>query len=342
MQYLSIHRDTTLTDLASVVGRANVDEILVTNRLKRTKYIGKVYYSQCADIQATSPEVTVKQKIALLNTLTSDREVFENASLMGDNEWKVFSVLGCLPNTVYIPSTYSIPDSSEVIGGSGKNVAPLIYKKTITCLQNYGYIDPAIFDAYSISGKRSFIDSRSLKSALHQTTLQTFSGFNLPWGKITMVATLTGESIDFPVYPEELADSFAANYTSMPDVIYQYEPWLTYTSSGPRSTQLTFHFHRDMWTGDHRDGCANELIRFCEACCYPEYSGSAVYASQVRFYINGSLFISGILTNVVPEWSGPIGLDGFYLDCVLSLSITEVADSPRTFSSMRNLNIIGG
>ena len=47
------------------------------------------------------------------------------------------------------------------------------------------------------------------------------------------------------------------------------------------------------------------------------------------------------MTEVSPKWSGPIGLDGWYLDCELKLSITEIATSPLNFDSVRAKSLIG-
>jgi hypothetical protein len=97
-----------------------------------------------------------------------------------------------------------------------------------------------------------------------------------------------------------------------------------------------------MWTGNHLDGKANDLIRFCEANCYARYSGSAVYAPTVRMYINGATHIAGIMTQCDVHWSGPIGRDGWYLDCELTLSITEIADQPLSYDTVMTMGLIGG
>ena len=57
------------------------------------------------------------------------------------------------------------------------------------------------------------------------------------------------EMLAFPVYPEELDDGVVANYEDMSEMLYQYEPWKVYKSSGPREMTFTFNFHRDMWSG---------------------------------------------------------------------------------------------
>ena len=99
--------------------------------------------------------------------------------------------------------------------------------------------------------------------------------------------------------------------------------------------------HRDMWSGDHRDGKCNDLIRFCQANCYPDYNGAAVNTSIVSLYVAGQCLIRGILTEVKTTWSGPIGLDGFYLAVSMSLTFTEVSDIPLNYSTVRRKGLIG-
>ena len=156
-----------------------------------------------------------------------------------------------------------------------------------------------------------------------------------------MHSYLGNDSIDFPVYPEEIEDGVRANYETMPDLLYQYEPWQLYRSAGPRTGTYTFHMHRDMFTGDHRDGRCNELIRFCQASCYPEYKGAAVYSDISTLYIGGKPFISGIITEVRESWGGPIGLDDWYLECTLAVTFTEVSQQPLNFTTVRQKGLIG-
>ena len=99
--------------------------------------------------------------------------------------------------------------------------------------------------------------------------------------------------------------------------------------------------HRDMWTGDHRDGLANKLVRFCEANCFPNYKGSAVQTPTVTLYINGENLITGVLNSAKVDWSGPIGLDGFYLELKLILDITEVSKEALNFNTVKAKGLIG-
>ena len=338
MQFLSISSNETLTSLANKVGKRNVPEVLVANQLTRTRNIGSQFADACTHIVETTKDATAKEKTAILNTFTGDSDIFEAAALLGEAAWRVLNKLGTLPGYLRIPETIDpLPSSADILG-NGQPVSTVIYAKVMKSLKSSDYINSEIFNEYSSA------TSVSLSRTTERTSspLETFNGFMLPWGKIQLYSSLADDVIDFPVYPEELRESRQAVYTQMPDLIYQYEPWYTYQSSGPRTQEYTFHFHRDMWSGNHLDGKANELIRFCEANCYARYSGSAVYASTVKMYINGVTHISGIMTQCDVHWSGPIGRDGWYLDCELTLSITEIADQPLSYDSVRTMGLIGG
>ena len=338
MQFLSIDKNTTLSDLSQAVGTRNVDTVLSTNSLTRSPNIGKQFEAKCDQIVAlaTNP-VTSKRKMTLLNTLTSDGEAYEKACLMSEDEWQVFSSLNTFNGALKIPETIQMAPSASLIG-SNQSVSKVIYERTMRDLQTTGEIDPVIFSDYSARAHGKVQDGLGATGSV--TNL--FEAFNLPWGDIQLYSSLADETVDFPVYPEEIEYSRVANYTQMNETLFQYEPWYMYESSGPREQTFTFHFHRDMWSGDHRDGKANDLIRFCEANCFPEYDGAAVNTATVTLYIKGTAHITGIITNVTPTWKGPIGLDGWYLECELSITIAEVASSPLSYSTVRKMNVIGG
>lgn len=285
----------------------------------------------------TPQDVSKNRKAALLNTLTSDSEAYEKACLMSEDEWRVFSVLNTFDSTLRIPSSIVVPSSSAMIG-NGQTVSSYIYQRTMQDLKSLGSINPSTFSDYAAGANNPPVVS--LGTTVDNSNL--FSHFMIPWGEVQLYSSIDDTVLDFPCYPEELEYARVANYGNMEETLYQYEPWLVYESSGPREQSLTFKFHRDMWTGDHRDGKANELVRFCEACCYPEFDGASVNVPTVTLYIHGSTFISGVMTQVQPHWSGPLGLDGWYLACELTLSITEVSKKPLSYSQVRKMDIVGG
>lgn len=340
MQFLKVSSDETFSSLSDKVGRQNVPEILVANQLLRKRDIGKQFADKCSAIVLSEKPVSAKEKATILNTFTSDADVFETASLLGEDPWKVLNKLGTMPGYLRIPETIDpLPVAADVLGGKTDPVSKVVYSKVIKSLQSSGKISTEIFNDYSASSSSTLSRSRSHSRSAPQ---EVFNGFKIPWGKIQLYSSLADDTIDFPVYPEEIRESRNATYTTMPDLIYQYEPWQTYQSSGPRTQEYTFHFHRDMWSGNHLDGKANQLIRFCEANCYARYSGSAVYTATVRMYINGVTHIAGVLNSVDVHWSGPLGRDGWYLECELVLNITEVADQPLSFDTVRTMGLIGG
>lgn len=334
MQFLKISPNTTLTQLADAVGYRNVDSVLHLNGIPRTPNIGLAMKSRCLSVINNSEDVDWQRKSSILNTLTQDSDVFEYASLASSTSWKVLSNIGTFPNMLKIPDTIQLPDSEQLLGNN-ESVKTLIYRNVMSDLQSPPhYVRPETFNEYS-----SIRPSQVISDT--QTESKVFEWFKIPWGEVTLYSSLSGNTVDFPVYPEGVSDAVRANYTTMPDLIYQYEPWQIFTGSGPRSNTYDFDFHRDMWTGDHRDGKANELIRFCMANCYPRYTGSMVHTSLVTLYVHGKNLITGVLTDVNVEWDGPLGLDGYYLHCKLTLSITEVSPEPLSYDSMLRKPLIG-
>lgn len=336
LQFLQITNSTTLSDLSDVVGPRNTEYLLATNNLSWQPNIGRQFYQMQQYVIDNSEDVTWQRKSTILNRLTSDTDVFETASLLSESGWKVLSELDTLPNTLKIPETIEVPSSTSIIG-DGIPIGRSIYELAMNGLSNPPHaIDPGIFNEYSNVKATQLIDPSSSYGSG-----DVFQYFNLPWGDITLYSSLSDSFVDFPVYPEELEDSRKANYSTMPDMLYQYEPWYVYTGSGPRSNSYTFKMHRDMFSGNHSDGQANDLIRFCEANCYPEFNGSAVNVSQVSLYIVGNLLINGILTDVSVKWNGPILSDGWYASFELTLTITEVSQQALNYNSVRNLPLIG-
>ena len=334
MQLFKIDETTTLAQLSDAVGEKNVQSILAANNLKRTPNIGKQFKSMCDSIMSQPNPVDTKRKMSLLNGLTTDSDIFESTALQGEKEWKVTSAIGTLPGMLKIPDSVTLPDSVNVLGNS-QSVGNRIYKQVMTSLEVSSKVDPSIFNEYVGANSSQPVSASSGSSS------DVFQWFQIPWGQVSLYSSIEGETKDFPVYPEELSDEYKANYTQMPDMLYQYEPWQVYQGSGPRSNTYTFKFHRDMWTGDHRDNKANELIRFCEANCYPEYKGSAVNTPSVTLYIAGQPHISGILTGVSVKWSGPLGIDNWYLVCELGLSITEVSQTALDYATVKKKGIVG-
>lgn len=345
MQFLKIGKDTTLSSLGQLVGSRNVTSMLVQNQLSRSVNIGQQYYDNCKTIMNTAPPVSWQDKQTILNKFVSDYNVFEEAALLGDSGWKVLKNLDAFPNAMRVPETIKLPDSSEILGGGGpvgRNTYNAVMSQLADTSRN-NQIDPGIFNDYSAMLPAVPVGSGD-GSRSGGSSGDIFQWFHIPWGQITLVDSMSQESVDFPVYPEELSDKRTANYSTMPDLLYQYEPWQVYDGSGPRANTYTFDIHRQMWTGNEGDGKANELIRFCQAFLYPRYSGSAVNTATATLYISGSPLISGIITDVSVDWdtSGPISsIDNWYLHFKISISFVEVATRALNHDVVRALPLIG-
>lgn len=333
MQFLKISNNAVLDDISDIVGSRNISNVLSLNGLIREKHIGKQFKQKCDNIIKTSADIDWKRQAVILNKFITDYDAYEEAAIQSQSGWKILSNLGTFPNALAIPETVQLPYSIDMIGG-GETVPKDIYEKSMNALYSAPhYIDPSIFESYSNVNPMKTIRETDTYSNIFQM-------FKIPWGKISLYDSIAGTSIDFPVYPETISDSRSASYGTMQDILYQYEPWQIYSGSGPRTQSYAFHFHRQMWTGNELDGKANELIRFCEACLYPEFKGSAVNTSTVRLYVEGSTLISGILSDVIVTWDGPIGRDGWYLNCNMEITITEVATRALNHDVVKNLGLI--
>lgn len=335
MQFLDILAAGTLPELVDLAGRSRAMDICTVNRLPYTFDIKSAYDELVQSTVQTVTDVPISRKLNVLNTLVDSYEVFQHAALLDDIGWKVLSAISTFPGYLKIPDNFSITPSQYTLGPSNNKVSTRLLKEVRGYISSGAPVDPAVFKDRSASRQLTGLQTNARPLSLFDRS------FNIPWGEVTLFSEIDGTSIDFPVYPEEISDTHQANYTTMPDILYQYEPWQLYESSGPRTVPYTFEFHRDMWTGDHRDGKANELIRFCEACCYARYNGSEVNTTVVTLYVHGSPLIRGIVTNVSKTFSGPLGLDGMPLHCKLELNITEVSKNALNYDVVKAKPLIG-
>ena len=341
MQYLTITKDMTLSQLTNIVGERNLDAVLNTNGLVRSYNIGEQFYNKINGLKSRSEDVGYQKKFNILNRFVGDSDLYEKAALGSEDDWAALAFYNCFTDAVKIPDEIQLPSSVGILG-NGEPIAPSIYKQCADSLLNPDgafphQIDPTIFAEYNASyyGGAAIEDTTTTNAGS-----SLFQCFAIPWGEVCLYSTLDDTMLYFPVYPKGFDDSATANYDEMPDMLYQYEPWNVYKSSGPREITFTFEFHRDMWTGDHRDGNANKLIRACQANCYPRYDGSLVNTALVTMYIHRQNFITGIMTNCKVSWDKPIGLDGFYLKCELSITIKEVSPQALNYTTVKDKRLI--
>ena len=157
MQYLKITESTTLSDLISQVGARNVDAILALNMIERTPNIGAAYTANF-DLAQSRESVKAQTKITRLNTMTSDSDVFETASLLSEGGWKYLEASGSLPDTLKIPETITLPSSTSILG-DGQPISRMTYDKTVAMLKESIAIDPSIFNEYSSRKGSTIVDT---------------------------------------------------------------------------------------------------------------------------------------------------------------------------------------
>lgn len=335
MQYLEVKNDMTLSDLSAIVGERNVDSVLNANGLKRSVNVGKQFYDRVHnEIEPSTTTVDAMQKVNIINQFVKDSDLYQKAYLGTSTDWKSLAQYNCFSDAIRIPDEYKVPDSADILGDNTP-IPDRIYKQTMATLKA-DQVDPTIFSEYDASYSGSLAGIYT--DVGNGGSLSEW--FLIPFGAVCLRSYIDDEILYFPVYPEELEDGVTANYDEMSEMLYQYEPWKVYKSSGPREITFTFKFHRDMWSGDHRDGCANHLIRGCEANCYPDYNGSLVNVPMVTMYIEGENFITGVMTSCKVNWHGPLGLDRFYLFCDLTLTIVEVSPTPLSFNAIKEKELL--
>jgi len=240
----------------------------------------------------------------------------------------VLAATGSLLSTLVIPAAVSISTAADVLGNNIP-VPSVIYDRAMRSLLETDRVNDQVFNEFSTRRDAQVVNVSEIEPIAQW--------FPIPWGMITLHSTLGDDHLDIPCYPEEFDDGITATYDTMPDLLFQYEPWQIYKGSGPRVNTYEFTMHRDMWSGNHHDGKCYELIQYCKANCYAEFRGAAVHTAIVTLYIASRVEIRGIMTACNVHWFGPIGQDGQHLACKMSITIVEVAEYPLNYARVRAL-----
>ena len=334
--FLTVPSNLTLKSLATYVGSESVNRVLNVNGLSRVPNIAKELKKRNDSIVSQNYKVPWKRKSEILNTFSTDSDVFEYAAVQDDKGWKVLDQTMSFEDAIAVPESVEITRYDDVLGNQTP-VSSDVYWKVMNSLEQTGSVNSSVFNDFSTIKPAVY---RNVSSSTSSTS-NVFQAFKVPWGDVVFYSSMSGASKEIPAYPESIKDGRSASYSTMPDTLYQYEPWYVYSNSGPRSLTLSFHLHRQMWTGNEKDGKANELIRFIQASVYPKYSGSTVNTDACTLYVKGYPYVTGIVSNVDVEWSGPIGSDGLYLEVNLSVAFTEVATRALNYNVVKSLPLIG-
>ena len=209
MQFLQMDSDMTLPELNERVGRQNVEAILTTNQLPRTYKIGEALAQKCQEVTIGS-SVAANKKVAILNTMMGDADMFEYVASIGEAAWEVLQNLGTLPGYVKIPESVNIGKSVDMLG-NGISMSVSIGRAIFKAILQNEPIDLSLFNTYQ------HIKPGAI-NVYGDTTPNGFDAFKIPWGEITLYSSISNMSMDIPVYPETVNDSRVANYTTMPDL----------------------------------------------------------------------------------------------------------------------------
>lgn len=152
-----------------------------------------------------------------------------------------------------------------------------------------------------------------------------------------------------PGYPEEVADSMNSTFGST-TALGRSAPVYTYSSSGPRTVQISLEFHRDMFEeinmqakgGVHRfdsgDDMADSFIKAIQSIAVPKYnlSNKAIEPPLVAIRLGREVFIKGIVDGGIRVgYKKPILSDEKYAIINISFTVAEVDpyDSSTVFKN---------
>lgn len=147
-----------------------------------------------------------------------------------------------------------------------------------------------------------------------------------------------------PGYPNEVTDNMPSEFAAN-TALGRSAPVYTFSSSGPRTIQISLDFHRDMFEEmstnvTPRDGedKAESFIHALQAIAVPKYnlSNKAIEPPLVAVRLGREVFIKGVVTSGISVTFGkPILVNEKYATIKISFTISEVDpyDSTTVFQN---------
>lgn len=153
-----------------------------------------------------------------------------------------------------------------------------------------------------------------------------------------------------PGYPDTVTDDMKSNFSET-TALGRSAPVYTFSSSGPRTVQITLDFHRDMFEAENAkyamhnnpklkedDDQAEAFIHALQAIAVPKYnlSNKAIEPPLVALRLGQEVFIKGVVTsNISVTYGKPILINEKYATIKISFSISEVDpyDSTTVFQN---------
>lgn len=153
-----------------------------------------------------------------------------------------------------------------------------------------------------------------------------------------------------PGYPDELTDQMDSRFDAV-SALGRSAPVYTFSSAGPRTIQLTFRFHRDMFEEINQclypngsdyftdaDDMAERFIHALQAVAVPKYNlaNKALEPPLVAVRLGREVFIKGVITSGISvHYRKPILVNEKYAEVEISFTIAEVDpyDSSTVFQN---------
>jgi hypothetical protein len=147
-----------------------------------------------------------------------------------------------------------------------------------------------------------------------------------------------------PGYPDEVTDHMSSSFSEN-TALGRSAPVYTFSSSGPRTINISLNFHRDMFEEmpsnvTPRDGedKAESFIHALQAIAVPKYnlSNKAIEPPLVAVRLGREVFIKGVVTSGIDVTFGkPILVNEKYATMKVSFTISEVDpyDSSTVFKN---------
>ncbi len=145
-----------------------------------------------------------------------------------------------------------------------------------------------------------------------------------------------GTVIVLPSYADSVTDTISVSYaTETP--LARSAPIYSYTSSGPRTVQVSFQLHRDMMKQINfktsnasvtlKEDYVDLFIKYVQAAALPNYSTASkmVNPPVVALRLGNDIFIKGVIAGTVGiTYNYPILSNGKYASVSIGFSISEI------------------
>lgn len=160
-----------------------------------------------------------------------------------------------------------------------------------------------------------------------------------------------------PGYPDKVSDEMGSKFSET-TALGRSAPVYTFSSSGPRTVQISLKFHRDMFEElnsfrrdrfkdtrfEDGDDLADNFIHALQAIAVPKYNlaNKAIEPPLVAVRLGREVFIKGVVTsNISVTYGKPILVNEKYAEVEVSFTISEVdpydASTVFTNGSFRGL-----